>query len=533
MRPKMKKLEVCLPVLVILGTALVTNAQVSDFHVASDFYDGSTYGFHGDNVAFKGNDRWVRIKNLTTGQVHRIDSIWNDVVDLSASYVTAFDSGPGSPRHIWVARINPDGSLASGLLYIPPHFWGSSWAPSIYDNLLVWQSNRGGSRKPWDIYMATLDGGPIGTEDVRRLTNNEGSSHNLQIPRIYGDNVFWQRRHPNNSTVFGLDGKNILTGETFLVHSGPASPDDIYEDKIVYSANADIYIFDIPTRIAKKITDDSFSQYSPNIYGNTVVWQDDRNGNFDIYAYDLVTEQETQITDNEFDQKQPKLFGNTVLWVDYRNGVSLYGAIVPPPVTNLPPVADAGGDQTVAVGDKVCMDGNGSSDPDEDELTYMWGFIVPKPDGCSCVFDDPMSPTPCFDANVVGRYNISLVVSDGELSSVPNIVTITAITLEEAVAQVQEALAVALSEIPEDNLSSHNAANVMIKDIGLAINMALKGKYTPALNKLNNNILKRTDGCEVSGAVDGDDWILTCEDQEIVWPLVTRAIELVERMMDL
>lgn len=41
---------------------------------------------------------------------------------------------------------------------------------------------------------------------------------------------------------------------------------------------------------------------------------------------------------------------------------------------NEPPVAEAGLEQTVIVGEIVDFDGSGSYDPDEDPLTYMWDF---------------------------------------------------------------------------------------------------------------------------------------------------------------
>jgi hypothetical protein len=41
---------------------------------------------------------------------------------------------------------------------------------------------------------------------------------------------------------------------------------------------------------------------------------------------------------------------------------------------NTPPVADAGFDRIVLVNGVVTMDGNGSYDPDEDSLSYVWDF---------------------------------------------------------------------------------------------------------------------------------------------------------------
>jgi beta propeller repeat protein len=66
-----------------------------------------------------------------------------------------------------------------------------------------------------------------------------------------------------------------------------------------------------------RVTDDkeeSTIQQYPAIYGNVVVWKDDRNGNWDIYGYDLSTENEFQITEDVSDQEWPAIYGNTVVW---------------------------------------------------------------------------------------------------------------------------------------------------------------------------------------------------------------------------
>ncbi|MGC1121630.1 MAG: hypothetical protein WBA22_11110 [Candidatus Methanofastidiosia archaeon] len=59
-----------------------------------------------------------------------------------------------------------------------------------------------------------------------------------------------------------------------------------------------------------------FTQVNPAIYGDTVVWQDNRNGNWDIYGYKLSTKEEFQITTDDHDQYRPAIYGDTVVWID-------------------------------------------------------------------------------------------------------------------------------------------------------------------------------------------------------------------------
>ena len=100
----------------------------------------------------------------------------------------------------------------------------------------------------------------------------------------------------------------------------------IYGNNIVWqdnrNGNWDIYFFDLSTKKETHTTNQS-DQVNPAIYENKVVWQDSRNGNYDIYMQDLSTKKQTQITTNKSDQYSPAIYGDKIVWVDGRNGGSL------------------------------------------------------------------------------------------------------------------------------------------------------------------------------------------------------------------
>ncbi len=93
--------------------------------------------------------------------------------------------------------------------------------------------------------------------------------------------------------------------------------------------------------------------------------------------------------------------------------------------SNAPPTASAGADQRVAVGAVVALDGRGSHDPDDDPLTYLWSFVS-TPEGSRAGIENPTSAQTLFVADTAGEYVVQLLVSDGVLTSTPNVVTVTA-----------------------------------------------------------------------------------------------------------
>jgi VCBS repeat-containing protein len=87
---------------------------------------------------------------------------------------------------------------------------------------------------------------------------------------------------------------------------------------------------------------------------------------------------------------------------------------------NKPPVANAGPDVMVAVGQTVTLHGEGSSDPEGDALTFAWT----QTGGAAVVLDDPTAAAPTFFALAEGALEFALVVNDGTSDSAPDLVSV-------------------------------------------------------------------------------------------------------------
>jgi hypothetical protein len=84
--------------------------------------------------------------------------------------------------------------------------------------------------------------------------------------------------------------------------------------------------------------------------------------------------------------------------------------------TNHAPVADAGLDVAVRVGETAFLDGTQSFDLDFDRLTYQW-FVLIKPDCSRAILTGATSANSAFLLDCPGTYLVHLLVSDGIASS--------------------------------------------------------------------------------------------------------------------
>ena len=180
--------------------------------------------------------------------------------------------------------------------------------------------------------------------------------------------------------------------------------------------------------------------------------------------------------------------------------------------TNLPPVADPGGNQSVLQGDLVTLSGSGSVDPNRDRLSYRWGFVS-LPPGSAAVLSDPAGVQPTFVADAPGLYVVGLVVGDGFVESEARTVQVYAATRWDASVDLLQQLVVTVNLTPDALIKNPNMKNALTNKINEVIRLVEEGRYGQAVDKLENDIRAKTDGCAAHGEPDANDWIEDCATQ--------------------
>jgi hypothetical protein len=92
---------------------------------------------------------------------------------------------------------------------------------------------------------------------------------------------------------------------------------------------------------------------------------------------------------------------------------------------NSPPIANAGPDQTVTIGQVVTLDGRASTDPNGDSLTSNW-CVRGRPQGSTATLNGANTARPTFTPDVAGSYVFCLTVNDGQSGSASDSVVVEA-----------------------------------------------------------------------------------------------------------
>jgi len=202
---------------------------------------------------------------------------------------------------------------------------------------------------------------------------------------------------------------------------------------------------------------------------------------------------------------------------------------------NVKPVADAGGNQVVLVGDTVFLDGSGSYDANGNDLTYRWS-LVDEPEGSAAELSFPETVDPIFVADVEGIYAVSLVVNDGVVDSDPSNVAILAIDagkIDDFIDPLMQ-IVIELNGLDDGDFKHLGDRDVLTQKVIVVLLNYLKGNIDQSmLDKLTDDIGGKMDGCAEIGDVDANDWIINCPAQDKVYPYLEEAIAALEVILGL
>jgi hypothetical protein len=248
----------------------------------------------------------------------------------------------------------------------------------------------------------------------KNLSSNSGNSFSAQIAVDLKGNIYvsWVDNTPGNYAI--LFSRSADQGATFpSVKNLSNSPGDSSNPRIALDANGSVYVVwqgNIPPAFNKDIffarSSDLGANFSvaanlSNNAGNStnpwitvdatggidLSWQDTTPGRANIFfarSLDAGATFAMQNLSNDSGassdaQVAADKNGNlNVVWSDDAPGVNqiLFSRFSSPQVTNHPPVANAGPDQTLECaghsGTLVTLNGSTSSDPDGDTLSYIW-----------------------------------------------------------------------------------------------------------------------------------------------------------------
>ncbi|MCC4770065.1 PKD domain-containing protein [Methanosarcina sp. DH2] len=208
------------------------------------------------------------------------------------------------------------------------------YGSEIYGDRIVWMDKRNSGSAPddgfggFDVYMYDLS-----TKKETRITKST-------IPDNPDLNVFVDIY--DNKIVWGpdMDGSNISVYDLSTSRQeNVSSALQLYNiafsgNRIVGTNNREgregiVNMYDLSTATETKITSDFSAYGGPDISGNRIVWPDHRNSDYppdsgselDLYMYDLSTSTETQITTSKsVAWSTPSIYGDRVVWCDERNG---------------------------------------------------------------------------------------------------------------------------------------------------------------------------------------------------------------------
>lgn len=185
--------------------------------------------------------------------------------------------------------------------------------PATDGEYVVWQSRLANGST--DIFYQSLEGGA-----AVAATSTPGlieANPVIEWPWI----VYQVKSADAPSAPWQVEAFHAVTMDRFIVDAGVGDQfrPQVHGGRIVWEDHRDVgpgevYLGDLETGEIRRVTNNTFGQNNPTIFGDVIAWQDNRAGQVDIWMRDLRRGVEEQVTDTSYNETSPYLDGNWLLF---------------------------------------------------------------------------------------------------------------------------------------------------------------------------------------------------------------------------
>ena len=210
--------------------------------------------------------------------------------------------------------------IAQGAKSLPiPNFSANITSGQAPLSVLFTDLSQNAAKRVWDF---NNDGVTDSTNKTAVYIYTFPGTYIVNLTVVNSKGTFSKLSTITVSPVQRVDGQLILTEYQITTNKSNQMQPAIYGDTIVWkderNGNSDIYMYDLSTSNETQITTRESYEFSPDIYRDRIIWTDLRHGNEGIYMYNLSTKKETQITTRE-SASNPKIYDNRIVWEDHQN----------------------------------------------------------------------------------------------------------------------------------------------------------------------------------------------------------------------
>jgi beta propeller repeat protein len=130
------------------------------------------------------------------------------------------------------------------------------------------------------------------------------------------------------SLLFLVKGVGFVHAEDSFSPEGPIRSDGEQMVWISMIEGQSQIIYVDSNGVKQSITDHESQKKNPDISGQYIVWQDNRNDTdtavpqFDIYLYDILTKKEMRLSNSNDSHEEPRIDGQYVVWLEKKDGQS-------------------------------------------------------------------------------------------------------------------------------------------------------------------------------------------------------------------